>query len=355
MKRLALIWLVFGALVGSLLLFPRAAASPGTTERVSVDSAGNQAPQGAAGPYMSADGRYVVFDSLDPLSPGDANYFCDTDYDDVYDDNCGDTFVHDRQTGATELASVDSAGNQGDDHSFAGPISADGRYVVFWSSAHNLVSGDTNARDDVFVHDRQTGLTERVSVDSAGNQGNGTSYPYAVSADGRYVVLESFASNLVPGDTNNMPDVFVHDRQTGATERVSVDSAGNQADDGGEISSVSADGHYVAFSSGASNLVPGDTNFHTDIFVHDRQTGVTERVSVDSAGNQANGGADGPYMSADGRYVAFSSYSSNLVPGDTNGETDVFVHDRQTGLTERVSVDSAGNEGNGESRCRHQR
>src|SRR5205814_1700648 len=139
------------------------------------------------------------------------------------------------------------------------------------------------------------------------------------------------ATNLVPGDTNGQSDVFVHDRQTRLTERVSVDSAGNQADGESASPALSADGRYVAFSSSATNLVPGDTNGQSDVFVHDRQTRITERVSVDSAGNQADGESASPALSADGRYVAFSSSATNLVPGDTNGQSDVFVHDRRTG------------------------
>jgi Tol biopolymer transport system component len=312
----------------------------GATSRVSVDSSGNQANAESGTPFMSAaisaDGRYVAFYSgATNLVPGDTN-------------NTSDIFVHDRETGVTERVSVDSAGVQGNSASgqFAA-ISGDGRFVAFDSDATNLVAGDTNGVGDVFVHDRQTGVTQRVSVDSAGNQGNGYSYDAtAISADGRFVGFKSQATNLVPGDTNGAEDIFVHDRQTGVTQRVSVDSAGNQGNGWSEGPAISADGRYVAFYSLATNLVPGDTNGQWDVFVHDRQTGVTQRVSVDSAGNQGNGGSMHTAISADGRYVAFMSSATNLVPGDTNGAEDIFVHDRQTGVTQRVSVDSAGNQGN---------
>jgi Tol biopolymer transport system component len=337
----------------ALIVGGRSAASPGATERVSVDSSGNQgnAGSGINGPAISADGRYVAFQSwASNLVPGDTN-------------GTEDVFVHDRQTAATERVSLDSSGNQGNSGSgiYEPAISADGRYVAFESWASNLVPGDSNGNWDIFVHDRQTGATERVSVDSSGNQGNSASYRPAVSADGRYVAFHSVASNLVEGDANyccdyngdtiydqNCFDVFVHDRQTGATERVSVNSSGNEAsgNSGFEIggAAISGDGRLVAFASDASNLVGNDTNDAYDVFVHDRQTGVTERVSVDSAGNQGNGRSGFPSLSADGRYVAFQSWASNLVPGDTNGTEDVFVHDRQTGVTERVSVDSQGNQ-----------
>src|SRR5439155_1190150 len=144
-------------------------------------------------------------------------------------------------------------------------------------------------------------------------------------------------------------DVFVHDRLTGTTERVSVDSAGTQGNSDSVDASISADGRFVAFYSSANNLVPGDTNGAEDVFVHDRLTGTTERVSVDSAGTQGNSESFLPSISADGRFVAFYSDATNLVPGDTNGFEDVFVHDRLTGATERVSVASAGTQGNSDS------
>ena len=232
-------------------------------------------------------------------------------------------------------------------------VSADGRYVAFRSDEFDLVPGDTNAADDVFVYDRQTGVNERVSVSSGGAQGKlyaWSQWP-SLSADGRYVAFNSVAT-LVAGDTNGTTDVFVHDRQTGVTERVSVSSGGAQGNQGSGYGrpSVSADGRYVAFDSAASNLVAGDTNGTWDVFVHDRQTGVTERVSVSSGGAQGNyqSGFDAVLVSADGRYVAFWSGAS-LVAGDTNGKKDVFVHDRQTGITERVSVSSGGGQGNGDS------
>ncbi len=258
--------------------------------------------------------------------------------------------MRDRQTGAIEVVSVSSDGAHGNGRSYEPSISADGRYVAFESDATNLVPGDTNGSNDIFVHDRQTGVTERVSVSSDGAQGNQYSYYPFISADGRYVAFESRATNLVPGDTNISYDVFVHDRQTGVTERVSVSSGGTQGKNNSQHPAISADGRYVAFMSYASNLVPGDTNGTYDVFVRDQQTGVTERVSVSSDGTQGNSISYAPSISGDGRYVALSSYASNLVPGDTNGTSDIFVRHRQTGVTERVSVSSGGTQGNGDSR-----
>ena len=187
--------------------------------------------------------------------------------------------------------------------------------------------GDTNGFVDVFVHDRQTGATERVSMDSAGSQGDGVSAWPSISADGRFVAFNSDATNLVPGDTNGRTDVFVHDRQTGTTERVSADSAGVG---GGSGAALSADGRFVAFASDAANLVPGDTNGYPDVFVRDRQTGTIERVSMDSFARQGNNHSFDRAISADGRFVAFASYATNLVAGDTNRVVDVFVHDRRS-------------------------
>src|SRR5439155_1444704 len=227
-----------------------------------------------------------------------------------------------------ERVTVASDGTQGNSDSFAPSISADGCFVAFASFASNLVSGDTNGAPDVFVHDRLTGATERVSVASDGTQAQGNDRQSApsISADGRFVAFDSFASSLVSGDTTGLLDVFVHDRLTGATVRVTLASDNTQGNDSSEAASISADGRFVAFASFASNLVSNDTNATVDSFVHDRLTGATRRVSVGSDGIQGNGGSlEKPSISADGRFVAFASFASNLVSSDTNGAQDVFV------------------------------
>ncbi len=427
----------------------------------------------------SADGRFVAYSSsATNLVGGDVGGFTDI-------------FVNDTLNGSTTRVSVDSAGNAGNADSSSAVISADGRYVVFRSDASNLVANDTNSQPDIFVHDRDTGTTTRVSVDSSGTEGDAASDAPDISADGRYVTFHSLATNLVLGDTNGAQDVFVHDRDTGVTTRVSVDTAGNEGDAASEDPAISDDGRFVTFASSASNLLSpvtatvnfdngsgtylaggitvtagasggplfynpvenaigvgtdvfngalagsevlsvnfsntvnvtdvsfrqwenpvlvtfdrvifdyspggsltftdsgqgvvlldtfstggldidsfdvhpdtgvtavylhsvgfvaaGDNNAAADIFVHDRDTGTTTRVSVDSAGNEANGVSDGPAISGDGRYVSFSSLADNLVAGDTNGAEDVFVYDRDTGTTTRDSVDTGGGEANGSS------
>ncbi len=310
----------------------------GTTERVSVATGGGEATGGGSYfPAISADGRFVVFQSgATNLVSGDTN-------------GTNDIFVHDRQTGATERVSVATGGGQATGASAYPAISADGRFVAFYSAATNLVSGDTNAADDIFVHDRQTGTTERVSVATGGGEANGNSSGNAISADGRFVAFHSDATNLVSGDTNGFNDIFVHDRQTGATERVSVATGGGQATGASGGEAIDGDGRFVAFYSTATDLVGGDTNGFSDVFVHDRQTGTTERVSVATGGGQADNGSFNLAISIDGRFVAFESFATNLVSGDTNGTYDIFVHDRQTGTTERVSVTTGGTEATGGS------
>ncbi|MEG4632535.1 calcium-binding protein [Microcoleus sp. AR_TQ3_B6] len=313
-----------------------------TITPVSVDSAGNQGNFFSGSPSISADGRFVAFESgASNIVPGDTN-------------NNNDIFVRDTLTNTTTLVSLDSAGNQGNNSSYRPSISADGRFVAFESYASNIVPGDTNSSPDfilsrdIFVRDTLTNTTTRVSVDSAGNQANSLSDRASISADGRFVAFTSDASNIVPGDTNNRNDIFVRDTLTNTTTRVSVDSAGNQQNGSSffNVSSISGDGRFVAFESNAVNLVPGDTNRDTDIFVRDTLTNTTTRVSVDSAGNQANDVSYSPSISADGRFVAFESFASNIVAGDTNRERDIFVRDRLTNTTTRVSVDSAGNQRN---------
>ncbi len=319
------------------------AQGSGTTTRVSVASDGTQGNNNASinniAP-LSADGRYVAFVSLaSNLVSGDTN-------------GVDDVFVHDRQTGQTTRVSISSDGTQGNAASHHPSISGDGRYVMFVSTASNLVLDDTNGFVDVFVHNRQTMQTTRVSVASDGTQSNGGlvySFEASISADGRYVAFSSSATNLVPDDTNGLIDVFVHDRQTSQTTRISGGYDSTQANGASVDPYLSADGRYVAFDSGASNLVPGDTNDTVDVFVYDRQTNQTTRISVASDGVQSNDLSATPSISADGRYVAFTSRADNLVPDDTNNAEDVFVHDRQTSRTTRVSVTSSGIEGNLES------
>jgi Tol biopolymer transport system component len=319
--------------LSAVVVLIASAARAQVTQRVSVTSAGTQVSDGSYASSISADGRFVAFDSYsDDLVPGDTN-------------NDLDVFVHDRQTGITEQISVDSAGVGANALSDYPSISADGRYVAFGSYATNLVPGDAPGQD-VYLRDRWSGTTEKMSVDSSGVPGDLWSLLPSISADGRYVAFMSYARNLVPGDTNVERDVFVHDRQTGATERVSVATGGAQGNGRSDVPSISADGRFVAFHSAATNFVPGDTNGSTDVFLRDRLSGTTELVNVGPGGVWGNHDSQNASVSDDGRFVAFETLATNLVPGDTNGVSDILVRDRQNGTTERISVAPGGEEGN---------
>ncbi len=215
---------------------------------------------------------------------------------------------------------------------------------VFVAAATLLLVGISPTAASSSVSDEYTlvgGATARVSVSSTGVQANAASYGdfgTTVSANGRFVAFESAASNLVRGDTNGLLDVFVRDLRTGATRRMSVGRAGTESNGGSYGPAISANGRFVVFDSDATNLVAGDTNGLTDLFVRDRWRGTTRRVSLGSDGMQADGFSDGPAISANGRFVAFRSDASNLVPGDTNGLPDVFVRDRWNGTTQGISV-----------------
>ncbi len=309
----------------------------GLTTRLDTDSSGVVGNGFATAVVISADGRYVAFDSeATNLVAGDTNGF-------------RDTFIKDTVTGGISRIGTDSSGGQGNFISEISAISSDGRYVAFNSTSTNLVTGDTNGVQDSFIKDTLTGVTTRISTDSSGDQANSNSNVFAISTDGRYVAFNSNATNLVAGDTNGVQDSFIKDMLTGVTTRVSTDSLGVQGNSTSSVASISADGRYVAFYSNATNLVAGDTNGASDIFIKDMETGVTTRVSTDSSGVQGNGHSTGVAISADGRYVAFNSNATNLVAGDTNGAPDTFIKDTLTGITTMINTDSSGVQGDDES------
>ena len=342
--------LALGALLPATLGFGLGGAL--VNERASVDTLGGDADAASSWSSVSDDGRFVAFASdASNLVAGDENI-------------ARDIFAQDRTTGVTELVSIATDGTQGNTTSgtiTAGPprLSADGRYVVFSSSANNLVENDNNAADDIFVRDRLNGTTELVSIDSSGPldsggvQGNDHSITPSISGDGRYVTFTSFADNLVEEDDNGTWDVFLHDRESGVTELLSVATDGTHGDAssgwlGAGAGRISADGRYVVFGSIAANLVEGDENGADDIFLRDRQAGVTERVSVSSGGIEGDDHSMYGDVSDDGRYVVFYSFAENLVGDDGNGFGDVFLHDRDFGTTVRVSEGASG-EGDGTS------
>jgi Tol biopolymer transport system component len=260
-----------------------------------------------------------------------------------------DVFVRDTVAATIERISVSTAGTEAAAASATPSISEDGRYVAFASTADNLVAGDTNTLSDIFVRDTVADTTVRVSVNSAGQQATGASTEPSISGDGRYVVFTSLAADLVVGDGNSASDVFVRDLVAGTTSRLSVDAGGADADGASSQPKIAADGRYVAFVSDATDLVTGDTNAARDVFVRDLQTSSTERVSVRSTGSQGDLSSEGPAISADGQFVSFYSLASNLVASDTNAVRDVFVRDRVASTTIRASVSSSNAQSNGGS------
>lgn len=366
---------------------------------------------------INADGNYITFTSNgDNLVSNDAN-------------GCSDIFVYDVNSGKTMRVSVSSNGSESDSNSYESSISADGRYITFASYASNLVEGDSGYYSDIFVHDRNSGTTTRISVSSTGEEADGDSFAPSISGDGHYVVFLSKALNLVnttltsnyydihifihdmvSGTTESIPilnssefsyygqvsinsngryivyksgkgspvsaalsmdpmsgdsycdfqesevdplpdydKVLVYDRITGTTENIGVSSSGEEANGDCYEPSISADGRYVTFSSFADNLVSGDNNQMSDIFIHDRLLDTTNRISVSSNGSETDYDSYSSSISPDGTHVTFASRAANLVSGDTNNCADIFVRDLISGITKRISISYNGEESNGES------
>jgi Tol biopolymer transport system component len=256
----------------------------------------------------------------------------------VPDDTNGyeDIFLYDRQTGELIRVSVANDKTEADSSSNFPAISGNGRYVVFQSEAGNLVADDTNRTQDIFVYDQIDDTIRRVSVKADGSEARGSGKVPTISADGRFIAFEFFGA-LVSDDTNEASDIYLADQLTGEIRRVSMAPQGAEANGFSSFPSVSATGQFVAFSSNANNLAANDRNGIEDVFVVDVQTGETERVSIASDGTAANGESFRAVISGDGRYVAFMSRANNLVPTDVNFTSDAFVHDRETGQTIRVS------------------
>ncbi len=320
--------------VSDIFVYDRISA---TTIRISVGNQNTEGNDESTNPSISDNGRYVTFQSqASNLVSGDTN-------------GLSDVFVYDLATATIKKISVGNKGAQSNGASTDASISADGRKVSFTSTASNLCVQDVNSGSDIFVYDATINKIHCVSLTPLGFTGNAHSVYSEISPDGTFVTFSSFATNLVSGDTNNTSDIFVYDSVQNLIERISVDDLGAQANAGSFFSDISNNGTLISFSSDASNLVSGDTNNTSDIFVHDRNTGITQKISTGTNGVESNAPSVFNSISSDGRFVAFDSHASNIVSNDTNTSSDVFVYDRIMGTTARISMSNQNTEGNASS------
>jgi len=326
--------LLFLLVIGSSLLYPGSTALAQGTARVSMNSLGQEGDEGGLFPRLSHDGRYVAFESK-------SKNLVDADHH-----NRRQIFLRDTHTGTTVCVSVNALGELGNGKSTDATVSADGRYVVFQSRANNLVPGDTNGVEDIFVHDVLTRQTNRVNISSSGAQANFPAFWPTISADGGTVCFSSVAPNLVPSDTNFRSDIFIHDLRTGQTERVSINSLGMEANGDSHVPSISGDGQRVVFSSQATNLVPNQSGAYQALFLHDRSTRITSMINVTSGGVEGSGNSASPVISADGSTIAFESTARNLVPGlYWRSGVQILVLDIASQQFTLVSKNSSGDTG----------
>lgn len=314
--------------------------STGTIRCVSVNSNGKQGDQDSFAPSISADGGFIAFTSKATNLAGNE---CDNGFNQIY--------VHDRTTGTTKCVSVNSNGHEANQDSDASSISADGRWIAFDSAATNL-SGNTcdNGFNHIFVHDRSSNKISCVSVRSNGDEGNGDSFDASISADGRFVVFHSAATNLSNRCDNGNLHVYRHNLETGETICVSVNNDGQQSNGNSALARVSEDGRFVAFQSNPTNVSSRCSNGFTHIYVRDTVEQRTTCASVDTNGNQGNNDSGQASTSSDGRFVAFSSAASNLSNKHCrSGNVQVFVRDRANETTRCASVGPKKVEGNSQS------
>lgn len=294
-------------------------------------------------PVISADGRFVVFRS-------DSTNFATND-----NNNARDIFIRDRQLGTTTLISavdptLSTGGSTGNSYSYSPSFSDDGRYVTFWSASSDLVPGDTNGQFDLFLRDLQMGTTERINLAPDGGQATGgNTHSSHLSADGRYVAYWSWATNLVPGDTNGVSDAFVLDRQTGITERVSTTATGIQSDANVYNASISDDGRYVVFHSNATSLDNVLGTIGTQVYLKDRVTGDLRMIGRGPDGRAPNQSSVSPLISGDGRWVVFNSWANNLDKRDPDGGSDAYLYDRERDTVMLLSQSTGVGAGNGRS------
>jgi len=392
----ALLSLVLAISMVSLLGVP-AAAAPGDIAACSTDATGNFGNANSGASSVSADGRYVAFvsnatnlvandtngvadifrkdlltqeivrcsttntgvqvtggDSIWPSISADGRYvaFQSAANDIVGASTVGRSHIYrkDLLTGAIERCSLGLAGAEADNDSLLPSISGEGRFVAFGSAATNLVPNDTNGWDDIFRFDVSTKAIVRCSTNAAGGEThNGSAWWPSISADGRYVAFQSASTDIMAGITPGRLHVYRKDVTTQAIERCSNSGAGTEADNDSFLPSISGEGRFVAFESDATNLVTDDTNGFRDIYRKDLLTKDIVRCSLSATGAQADSISGFPSISADGRFVAFHSNATNLVPGDTNGFLDIYRKDLLTSQTVLCSTSAAGTQTNNDS------
>jgi Tol biopolymer transport system component len=312
---------------GDIFLIDRDADEGSRISRISVDSDEEEGTGASSNPSISADGRYVVFQS-------DATDLVEND-----DNNATDIFLRDTTEGTTVRISVDDEGEEADADSQNPRISSDGAYIVYESSATNLVDDDENNAIDIFRYDRVNGTTIRASLDSDEEEGDADSTAPAINSDGSLVVFASLATNLSDDDSDGAKDIFLRDIDGGTTTYISTDSDDGAANGDSSEPFISDDGTLISFTSTASDLITGDDNTKADIFLYTVASGETERVSGDGDGDASRSA-----LSGDNRFVLFQSAAENLVTGDTNLATDIFAYDRNEEEIVRISVGDIGSE-----------
>lgn len=299
-------------------------------ERLSLSASGLESDDNVNRPAASShDGRFVVFtclaSNLDPLAAAGSGL--------------SQVYLRDRALNTTRCVSLAPGGQHANSHSNSGPwaLSADGTLLVYWTDASNYGYFDDNSNSDVFVRDLRTDALTLVSAKPDGTIGVGFSAEAALSGDGAFVVFASNGPNLVPDDSNHRLDVFVRDLATSTTSRVSVSSNGTEGNAKSHWPAISYDGRFVVFHSDADNLVTGDHNERRDVFLHDRTTATTTRVSVDNFGLEGDGDSEWPSISANGRWITMMSYALNFGAPLGANQREVFVRDTLLGTTSWVS------------------
>lgn len=317
-------------LLCGIAAFDSPLSAQGFTRRVSVNSQGELAHGGSSDLKISADGRFVTFSSAAQNLDGTPS-------------GTRDVYVHDLLLHRTERVSLSDTGGFASTRCDYPQISANGRFVSFVTYSDNLVAGDTNGDRDVYLRDRLAQTTVRISLSTSGEQSNNDSYAGSISDDGRYALFSTRSAKMHP-DGNTRTHFYLRDTHTNTTTRTTENSLGDAANQDCKHGFLSSTADWIVFSTIATNLPGGAANSRDDVYIRNLNTGVTEWISSTHLGGEPDGHCNRPSVSADGRWVVFQSGATNLVPGDTNGVIDVFLHDRVTGTTSRINQRWDGSE-----------